>query len=250
MSLAGADSRPCRSPRRIVCERRLVRRQVRARSRPRRPPRSTAPGRAAPSSARGTPPRRSAAPRESVGAPIGQDHELLDVDAVVGVRAAVDDVHHRHRHHRLAAAARWRYSGSLRRGRGGVRVGQRHRQQRVGAEAATCSRCRRASIIFASRPAWSCASRPSSASRSIGVDVRDRLAARPCPVALRVAVAQLHRLARCRSRRPRAPRRGPCAPDSRITSASTVGLPRESMISRPRISTIRLITAIPRRVVS
>jgi hypothetical protein len=27
----------------------------------------------------------------------GQDHELLDVDRIVGMRAAVDDVHHRHR---------------------------------------------------------------------------------------------------------------------------------------------------------
>src|SRR3954469_21639646 len=27
----------------------------------------------------------------------GDDHELLEVDRVVGVRAAVDDVHHRHR---------------------------------------------------------------------------------------------------------------------------------------------------------
>jgi hypothetical protein len=33
------------------------------------------------------------------------DHELLQIQAVVGVRAAVDDVHHRHRHlHRSGAA--------------------------------------------------------------------------------------------------------------------------------------------------
>src|SRR5579885_560676 len=31
----------------------------------------------------------------------------------------------------------------------------------------------------------------------------------------------------------------PIAPESRMTSASTVGLPRESMISRPRMSAIR-----------
>ena len=38
-------------------------------------------------------------------APTGHDHELLEVDLVVGVRAAVQDVHHRHRQHvrRLAA---------------------------------------------------------------------------------------------------------------------------------------------------
>src|SRR5882762_3265226 len=33
----------------------------------------------------------------------------------------------------------------------------------------------------------------------------------------------------------------PTTPECSTTSASTVGLPRESMISRPRISTIRLI---------
>ena len=37
--------------------------------------------------------------------PDRQDHELLDIEAVVGVGAAVHDVHHRHRHHRLAPAA-------------------------------------------------------------------------------------------------------------------------------------------------
>ena len=34
----------------------------------------------------------------------GQDHEFLNVDAVVGVRAAVDDVHHRQRQHVVALA--------------------------------------------------------------------------------------------------------------------------------------------------
>ena len=36
----------------------------------------------------------------------GDDHELLEVDRVVGVRAAVQDVHHRHRHDRGWAGAR------------------------------------------------------------------------------------------------------------------------------------------------
>ena len=63
------------------------------------------------------------------------DHEFLDVQAVVGVRAAVDDVHHRHRHlHRAHAAevAVERQAGLL-----GRRLGHRHRdgQHGVGAEA-------------------------------------------------------------------------------------------------------------------
>ena len=40
-----------------------------------------------------------------VGAAHRHDHEFLDVDRVVGVRAAVDDVHHRHGQHVRAGAA-------------------------------------------------------------------------------------------------------------------------------------------------
>jgi hypothetical protein len=39
------------------------------------------------------------------GRPDRQDHELLDVEVVVGVRAPVDDVHHRHGHDGLTALA-------------------------------------------------------------------------------------------------------------------------------------------------
>ncbi len=62
-----------------------------------------------------------------------QDHELLDVDAVIGMRAAVDDVHHRHRQRLGAAeAAEQRLFGFLRHR---VRGGERHGEQRIGAEA-------------------------------------------------------------------------------------------------------------------
>ena len=63
------------------------------------------------------------------------DHEFLDVQAVVGMLAAVDDVHHRHRHlHRPHAAevAIERQAGFL-----GGSLGDRHRdgEDGVGAEA-------------------------------------------------------------------------------------------------------------------
>ena len=68
------------------------------------------------------------------------DHELLEVDRVVGVGAAVEHVHHRHRQQlRLAAAVELgqvaveRLLGVGRRGLGG---GQRDAEQRVGAEPA------------------------------------------------------------------------------------------------------------------
>ena len=62
------------------------------------------------------------------------DHELLDVDRIVRVRAAIDDVHHRHRQGACIGAADIaieRQSGILR-----SRLGhrQRHAEHRIGAE--------------------------------------------------------------------------------------------------------------------
>ena len=62
------------------------------------------------------------------------DHELLDVDVGVGVRAAVDDVHHRHRQQvgvGAADVAEQRQAGRLGGGLGG---GERDAEDRVGAE--------------------------------------------------------------------------------------------------------------------
>ncbi len=65
---------------------------------------------------------------------IGHDHELLKVDLVVGVRAAVEDVHHRHRQHPrgLAAEVAPQRKALLR----GLRVGrgERYAEDRVRAE--------------------------------------------------------------------------------------------------------------------
>src|SRR6185312_11829305 len=67
-----------------------------------------------------------------------QDHELLDVEAVVGMRAAVDDVHHRHRHHRLPAARETlreiAVEGQPGIARRGVRSRERDGENGVGAE--------------------------------------------------------------------------------------------------------------------
>ena len=63
------------------------------------------------------------------------DHELLEVDRVVGVRAAVQHVHHRHGQHvrGLAAEVAPQRQAVLLRGRLGG--GQRHAEDRVRAEA-------------------------------------------------------------------------------------------------------------------
>ena len=63
-----------------------------------------------------------------------RDHELLDVDVGVGVRAAVEDVHHRDRQHVRVRAAQ--VAEELQPGRVGGGPGHRHRDadDRVGAE--------------------------------------------------------------------------------------------------------------------
>jgi hypothetical protein len=63
------------------------------------------------------------------------DHEFLHVDIVVGVRAAVDDVHHRHRqrHRRGAAEVAVERQASL--FGGGASACHRYRQQGIGTEA-------------------------------------------------------------------------------------------------------------------
>ena len=62
------------------------------------------------------------------------DHELLQVDVVVGVLAAVHDVHHRHRQLVRVAAADVLVQRQLERRRGGVGDGQRHAEDGVGAQ--------------------------------------------------------------------------------------------------------------------
>jgi hypothetical protein len=66
--------------------------------------------------------------------PDGHDHELLEVDVVVGVGAAVEHVHHRHRQHVGAEPAKGAVQGQPQ-GVGG-RPGHRHRDAEggVGAE--------------------------------------------------------------------------------------------------------------------
>ncbi|CAG7001180.1 hypothetical protein PICSAR164_02797 [Mycobacterium avium subsp. paratuberculosis] len=62
------------------------------------------------------------------------DHELLDVDGGVGVRAAVEDVHHRHRQDVRVGPAQVAEQRQLRGIGGRLGHGQRHAQDRVAAQ--------------------------------------------------------------------------------------------------------------------
>ena len=182
------------------------------------------------------------------------DHELLDVDVAVGVRAAVEDVHHRHREQvrvRAADVAEQRQARRTRRRPGPRRARRRGSRWR---RAGTCWRCRRGRAA-PGRPAaarWRRSRRAPGRSRRAR---RGRPARRPC-----------RRSGPCRRRAARPPRRRRCeaptgtaaramVPSSSATSTSTVGLPRESRISRasdgfdeshaPTLSTARLSTSVP-----
>ena len=76
------------------------------------------------------------------GAPIGHDHEFLEIDVVVGVFAAVENVHHRHRQDVGVAAADIAVQRQVDGRGGGLGHGQRNAKNGVGAELWPCWRCR------------------------------------------------------------------------------------------------------------
>jgi hypothetical protein len=65
----------------------------------------------------------------------GHDHELLEIDRVVGVGAAVEDVHHGHREHVRGVAAQVAPQRLALLGRRGVRGRQGDAEDRVGPQA-------------------------------------------------------------------------------------------------------------------
>ena len=123
------------------------------------------------------------------------DHEFLEVDRIVGVHAAIDDVHHRHRQQRrlrpadiaierlaLRAAPRpWRWPSTRREWR--------------WRRAASCSAVPSRSRKSWSSPRWSAASKPVSALADLAIDRFDRLPHALAAVA-RAAVSELMRLMR------------------------------------------------------
>ena len=179
-------------------------------------------------------PIRSAS--ENVVGAGGDEHELLEVQRVPRVRAAVDDVHQRH--------------GQDVRVRAADPAVERHPGLRRGAFAAASDAPRIAlapSRLFVGVPSSAISARRARAGRrrpsrralrDLAVDVRDR--PRHALAEPRVAaVAELDRLVLA-GRRAEGTAAAPNAPDSSPTSTSTVGFPRESRIWRPWTWTIAL----------
>ncbi len=128
-----------------------------------------------------------------------EDHEFLDVEAIVGVRAAIDDVHHRHRHHRLAPGGECLpevaiegQPGIARRGVGGS---ERDGEDGVGAEASLVLGTIELDHLLIDTLLVARVHTEHGRLED-GVDVVDSLEHAFAQIPLFVAVTQLHRLAR------------------------------------------------------
>ncbi len=123
------------------------------------------------------------------------DHALLELQRALGVLAAVDDVHHRHRQRGRRRPAQVAVERHAQRHRRGARHGQRHAQQRVGAEVALVGRAveldQRAVDLALRGRVHPFDGRPDDL-----VDRRDRLEHALAAVARLVAVALLDRFVR------------------------------------------------------
>ena len=124
------------------------------------------------------------------------DHELLEVDRVVGVGAAVEDVHHRHRQQRRLAAAVELGQVAVERlagvGRGRLGRRQRDAEDRVGAEPALVGRAVELDHRLVEGPLLG-APRPAQRRGDLAVDVGDRAGDALAGPGV-AAVAQLDRL--------------------------------------------------------
>ena len=174
-----------------------------------------------------------------LGAPQRHDHELLEVDRVVGVGAAVEDVHHRHGQHVRRVAAEVAPQRQPLLGRGGVRGRQRDAEDRVGAQPRLVGRAvevdqRAIEALLVGRVA------AGDRLGDLAVDVADRLASRPCRRTRRRRRAARWPRTR-RSRRPLGTAARPAAPERSTSSTSTVGLPRLSRTCRAWTLSIWLI---------
>ncbi len=144
---------------------------------------------------------------EGVGAQ-RRDHELLHVDRRVGVRAAVDDVHHRHGQQvgvRPAEVAEQRQAGGL---RGRLGHGERDAEDRVGPEALLVGGAVQVDHGLVDQALLG-GVEAEDRGGDLVLDVAHRLRRRPCPGSGSCPRRAARRPRRHRSRRPRARRRAP-----------------------------------------
>ena len=123
------------------------------------------------------------------------DHQLLQVEVVVGVGAAVDDVHHRHRQLHAAHAAEVAVQGQTGLFGRGARDGHRHRQHRVRTQARLVVGAVEVDQGLVQEGLFG-GVQAQHGFRDLGVDVLDGVQHALAQVAALVAVAQLDGFAR------------------------------------------------------
>jgi hypothetical protein len=125
------------------------------------------------------------------------DHELLEVDWIVGMHAAVDDVHHRHRQHTCRRAADIAVERQIVGGGRGLGDRKRNAEDRVGAETGFVGRAVEPDHRFVDldlRLGVEAAQRI----EDLAIDRLDRAEHALAKIALLVAVAELDGLVRAR----------------------------------------------------
>ncbi len=126
--------------------------------------------------------------------PVRADHELLKRDRGVGVRSAVDDVHHRHRQGGGVALGQIAEQRGVRGGGGGARGGQRYGQDGVRAQAGL--ELRAVQIDHAAVDGGLVGGgHAGDGGGQLGLDVLDRAGHALAAIARGILVAQLERLA-------------------------------------------------------
>ena len=123
------------------------------------------------------------------------DHEFLDVDRIVGVHAAIDDVHHRHRQGPRCRAADIAVERQLVGSRCRLGGGERHAENGIGTEAALVGRAVESDHGFVDLD-LGFGVHAAERVEEFAVDRFDRAAHALAEIALLVAVAELDRLVR------------------------------------------------------
>ena len=164
------------------------------------------------------------------------DHELLEIDGVIGVGASVQDVHHGNGQGGCTCAAEVAIQGGALGSGGRAGGGQGDRQDRVGPKAALVRSAIQVKHDLVYAGLLRSVMREEGFS-DLSVDGGDRLGDAFTEIAGLIAIAEFDGFMLA-VEAPEGTAARPMLPSARKTSASTVGLPRESSISVPVTRTI------------
>ena len=159
------------------------------------------------------------------------DHEFLEIDRGIRVRAAVDDVGHRHGQHLRVRSAEISEERLAKRSGGGLGVGERDGEDGVRAELGFRFRAVELEHVAVNGELVERV-HTDERGKDFAVHVRHGLLHAFAGETFLVAVAQFDGFVFAGAGAAEGTAARPTAPQVKVTSTSTVGLPRESRISR------------------